>query len=1102
MGTTTVSPPLMERAEALIQEILQVNQAKIIEDGLPEGAFMAHRPNTLSESYQHGLAVAQILGSWQAEPALQLAGLLHSFVCKGLLSAERIATACDARTAFLCQKYWEILQQQSESRRKKSSAIRRVKLYIAAYCDPALAFLGLASLWDHFSLARQSEPGLQRVFAEEAQEVMIPLLDLLGVSALKTEVEEWLMRRVENQPDYEYLLKRLTQTTETRALAFRLVAEKLQPLLPDAQIACRLQTPAQIYNPRLPEKAHPEALQKLLVDLFVDTEEACYMALRWIHRLWQPVEYSLVDHIGVSEVNGDRYLLTTVILPLGNNHMKAHFNIRTHRIEQINRWGLIALQMEAQEAEAKHPQAELPRTWWRNRAADYQNISSAPLGALPETLYVFSPQGEIFRFFRGCTVVDYAYQVHSEVAHQCKRFKINGEAVGPATPLHHLDLVELEQDPQFPGPNRAWLQAARTYRARSHIERFLKRQTQDHTRGRDLLEHRLQQLVAHYRIDIPQHRLEQALDQAMRRLNFERQETLLAEIAAGRVSTDPILHPLFSEEIARQIENPEGARLLPHQLSLAQCCKPRPGDNIVGRTRYRKDALINLKIHRADCQHIINLPGAIHLQWRLQPKLNALVRLEVAALARPNLLYDALNVFQTDLSQITLHKVDAVARQGTAHINFTVEAQDQQVIDKLARTLETLPGHDITEVRQMRLLFSEREELAKPLTPAGFNPYRRQPVQNREMFFGRAEELARIYEMLQTGVGVIFVQGQKRVGKTSLLLHLKKYYLNRRMNIPVFVDFQLLSQLSSPAIHYEIASAIYHDLQTENQVTEPFDKLRTSLEPPLQELFEADPATQLADYLRNVQGYFGGCKLVLLIDEFSRTIDAYQQNRLDDMLFLQWRGIIQATIPEISYVMVVQQQTYNYLRQQSDQALLTPIWHLLELGETRVLKPLSETVAQQLIERPTYNHLDYTTEALQYAWRLTGGSPFLIQAFCYNLVRYMAHANRRRVEWADVNAVQAEFMHPQESLFAHLLDIVQSIAQAAPICNHLAKSLNKNQPAVSFVELTDALPHLPIDQLRSALRKLTDQHILIESGTDKWQFASLLFGQWLAINTA
>jgi GTP pyrophosphokinase len=1077
---------MMERIKSLIMEVIKANGEAAGADGLPTGAFMAHRPNSLTESYQHGLAVAKILADWQAEPALQMAGLLHSFVCKGVLPVEQIAEVSDERTAFLCQKYADILQQPQ--RHGKLSANRRVKLYIAAYCDPALAFLGVASLWDHFILARQSEPTLQRIFAEEAQEVLIPLLDLLGMAALQTEVEEWLMRRVQNQQDYQYLLKRLAQTEDSRAEAFKLVKAKLEPVLPAAQLAWKRQTPTQIYNPKFSEKAHPEALQQLRVDLLVETEEACYMALRWIHRLWQPVEYSLVDHIGMSEVNGDRYLLTAVVVPQGNSSIRVHFNIRTHEMEQINQWGLAALLMR------ERHRAELPQAWWSQREEGYQKICSAALGTLPETFYVFSPHGEIFCFYRGCTVVDYAFQVHSEVAHQCKRFKINGEVVGPAAPLHHLDLIELEQDPQFPGPNRAWLHAARTNRARSQIERFLKRQVHDHKQGRVVLERQLQQLVAHYRIDIPGHHLEQALHQAAQRLNFERLESLLAEIAAGRVSTSQILHPLFSEEVVRQIDLPREMRLPSHQLSLAQCCKPRPGDDIVGRAHYRAGIVTYLKIHRADCLQINQLQGAIELKWRLQPKLNAVARLEMAALAKPNLLYDALSVFQADAPQATtLHKVDAVVRHGTAYINFTVEAKDQQVIDRLNRGLETLAGHQVNEVRQMQLLFSEREELVKPLTPAGFNPYRRQPVRNREMFFGRAEELAQIYEMLQAGAGVIFIQGQKRMGKTSLLLYLKRYYLNRRLNIPVFIDFQMLGQLNPPAIYYEIARAVYNDLQVEPQMSD--------LGPPLQELFESNPTHQLMAYLRSVQSCLGGHKLVLLIDEFSRTIDAYQQNRLDETLFLQWRGLIQVTTPQISYVMVIQQQSYDYLRKHRNQATLAPIWHLLEMGETRLLRPLSAEVARQLIERPTYNHLEYSAEALQQVWRLTGGSPFLIQAFCYNLVRYMAHTERRRVEQADVQAVQVDFMHANESLFAHLVDVVQSSPLAMAICKQLAKSLSKTEAPISLAELEHALAHIPAERLQHALHRLSHQYILVEPEPEQWQFASLLFGRWLAANT-
>lgn len=1084
----TPQAPVVTRAQALAQQTVETYSSNTaIADCLPPDAFMAHRPKTLAESYQHGAAVAQTLAQWQAEPALQAAGLLHSFVCKGVLPAEQIVDTCNERTAFLCQTYWHILQQTPEQQRGKAHVIKRVKLFIAAYRDPALAFLSVASLRDHFVLARQSDPSLQRLFANEAREVMLPLLDMLGMWQLKTEVERWVMKRGQSRQDYQHLEKRLWQTEKTRVNAFEQVKQKLQPELPPtARLSYKPPTPAQIYRPHLPEKAHQEAFQKLTVDVLVGTEEACYTALRWIHRFWPPVEYSLVDHIGLSKLNGFRCLQTTVIVPLGSNHVRADFNIRTYEMEQINKWGLAALLMKERQ------NAELTGAWWRNREEGVKKISSAPLGGLPETLYVFSPQGQLFRFHRGCTVVDYAYQVHSELAHQCKRFKINGEGMSATTVLRHLDLVELERDPQFPGPNKAWLNAARTDRARSHIERFLKRQSQGHLQGQQMINRQLKELSEHYRIDIPEHRVEQALKQATRQRDFERTEHLLAEIAAGRVSTDPILHPLFAEEVVRQLELSNGARLLPHQMNLAQCCKPRPGDDIIGRAKYRDGQMVRLKIHRADCPRIAHLPGAIELQWRLQPQLNTVARLEVIALAEDNLLLDTLKLLHVDMPQITLHKVESISRNGIARLSFTVEARDQQLIDKIKQNLENLSGYKINQVRQMQLLFSEREELARPTTPA-YNPYRRHPVRDRDMFFGRTEELAAIYELLNLEAGVIFVQGQKRVGKTSLLLHLTKHYLNRRPTVPVFIDFQMLGSLTPPTLHYELAHAVYNSLQANTRIVE--------LEPPLKDLFEMDPTPQLIDYLKNAQSHLGVKKLVLLIDEFSRTIDAYRQNKIDDTLFQQWRGVIQATVPNVSYVMVVQQQTFNHLRRHQNRPDVIPIWHLLELGETLLLKPLSESDARQLIERPTYNHLEYTPQAIRYVWRLTGGRPFLIHAFCFNLVRHLAHQNRRQVGRQDVDTVQAEFMHPHESLFAHLIDVIKEIPHAVSICKQLTRQLRHADRPVALAEIHAALPQIPDTRLRNSLQKLTDQHILIEPEPDKWQFASLLFGRWLAVNT-
>lgn len=1080
---------VLKQAQMLAQSVVASYTNNSVVDCLPEGSFMAHRPNTVEESYCHGQGVANILAEWQADENLQAAGLLHSLVCRQALGVEAIEAMCNPQVAGICRDYCGILRLAPEQRwHGRPLVIKRIKLYIAAYRNLALAFLGAASLWDHFlTVQRASDSVMQRAFVDEARQVMIPLYEMLGMWHLKIKVQKWVALYNISQQDQERLQKRRLLTEETRQQAFELVKERLQPRLPEAKIEFISPSLAQIYNPDHPEKVHHEVLNRLTVNVCVESEPACYEALRWVNRFWQPVEYKLIDHVGASKLNGYRCLETTVIVPLGNNHVRAHVNIYTGAMAEINRWGLAGIELRQRQQE------ELPNAWWHNRAEGGRQISSAALGTLPDVLYVFSPQGQLFRFPRGSTVVDFAYHVHSDVAHQTRRFTLNGEHVGPATPLHHLDLVELERDPQSSGPTPAWLHAAHTGRARGHIERFLKKQHQGEIDGRAVIEAEMRVLSNHYRLDIPRRKIEQALKEFTRQHDLERTEQLLARIADGRVQVSTILHPLFSEEVARQIEAPAHIRLRARQYTLAQCCKPRPGDEIVGRARTIRSEIVRLKVHRADCSHIKDLPGAVPLKWRLQPRLDAVARLEVLARADNNLLPDALALLTPHSPEITLHKVYAIARNGAARLSLTVEAANQELIDALQRNLADLPQHTINEVRQMQLTFTEREELERPDQPGRFNPYRRQPVQSEDMFFGRTIELAETRQLLRTGAGVVFVQGQKRVGKTSLLWYLKNYYFNRQSKMPVFIDCQLLSHLHGPKFFYEIASNVYNDLQVDKH-------LNIQIEPPLQELFEQEPSRQLADYLLRVQGTLGYHQLILLIDEFSRTIDAFQQGRIDDGIFHQWRGIIHHTAPRISYVMVMQDQTYQNLASQPDRHALDPIWHLLELGHTVRLNPLGPKDARQLIEQPTSNHFSYTPEALSTVWRLTGGSPFLIHAFCFDLVRHMGLSGQRLVELSDVDAVQAGFMNLNEGIFAHLLDIVHTTPYGTDVCYQLANLLGNTDSAAPLTELNAHLRHLSAETVVKTLATLTDQHILDKPQAGQWQFASLLFGRWLATN--
>jgi hypothetical protein len=340
--------------------------------------------------------------------------------------------------------------------------------------------------------------------------------------------------------------------------------------------------------------------------------------------------------------------------------------------------------------------------------------------------------------------------------------------------------------------------------------------------------------------------------------------------------------------------------------------------------------------------------------------------------------------------------------------------------------------------------------------------------------------------------------GQKRVGKTSLLFHLKNHYLKDRGFVLVFVDFQLFGNVGANNIYFEVANAIYNELQSDPRIGD--------LGAPLPGVFAHQPPAQLINYLNSIQSRLGANRLVLLLDEFSRTTDAYLQGTLHRSFFDEWRGLIQATAPKISYITVFQQQSYQLLSLHAQQEANDPSWHLMELGERLILKSLSGQDVRRLIEWPMRNFLEYSPEILDHVTRLTGGNPFLIQTFCFKLASYMSRRDRRQVEPIDIEAVRAEFMQPTESVFAHFVDAIkgsghQVTYQLARLGRAMVQDQSgQEQCAVSWDALCLAMPNFSQDKLRRTLHSLVENDILWQPTPESWQFSSLLFEQWLELN--
>ena len=1040
-----------------------------------------------------GRATSALLDRWGARSDLLCAGLLHEALAQEVMTAAQVAAACGAHTAFLCETFARAAALPFRPQwRGHAHARCCVQVYAAAYAHPEAALLCVAHIWVAAGLTEYTQNPQSHSLAlprADARQALSSILDMLGAEELAAQLEA-PQGGGEAPPE--------------QARLFAALQADLAATLPYASLSVQ---PHRLPRPPEPARGWGAELtpdrQTLYVQVLVPNDTDCYLALHHLHRVYHPLDGTLVDTIGAARINGHRSLQTCAVATVDGHGIRLDARICTPQMAHVNAWGALAPYLrhaEGVEGALGDAGDLYAGVWWRRAAEGYNHITSAPPGALDhETVYVLSPLGQLFPFQRGSTVVDFAYQVHSDLAEQCRRFIVNGEAVEPATVLRHLDLVEMDIDARAPGPTLAWLNAAHTKRARSLIRRFLRRQNSGVGDGRQILDQRLRALEDHYGFHLPDHRVEESLARAARRLGLRTSEDLLGEIAAGRAAADRMLHPLFSEEVVRRLDLPRALRVRPHQVALAQCCKPRPGDDITARPRRRDGVLTKLTVHRSDCPRLA-LPAAhegeepFALRWRLQRTSKIVAQLEVTARDEDGLLGEALGQVYAFLPRITLLRTDAQARRGTARLRFSFEADARETVDEITDALRRLPGREVSAVRQLTLPPSEQEMLLADSALTS-NPYSRMPVHDPSMFFGRTAELEQINHWLRNNVACIWLRGQKRVGKTSLLLHLRHHFWAPHETIAAFVDFQLFNNLAEANLFYEIAAAVFTDLAADPRVAALGAPDRTS--------FEQDAPAQFVAYLRDLRRTLGTGRLVLLMDEFSRITDVYLDGRMGPDFFIQWRGVLQSASRFCSFVTVVQQKTFEQMFEHMQAHRNDPCWHVLELGETLLLKPLAPTDARRLVEWPLRNFLDYEPEVVERVLRLTGGSPFLIQSLCNKLVAHVGRADECTVRLPDVESVAEEFMQPAESIFAHLLDLSRGLGNV--LCAEIAVRAEEKPDGLTWDEVRAALPDASPATLRSTLDQLCAADVLActepEEGAATWRFNSLLYQHWLARNS-
>jgi RelA/SpoT family (p)ppGpp synthetase len=439
--------------------------------------------------------------------------------------------------------------------------------------------------------------------------------------------------------------------------------------------------------------------------VIVKDAPTCYLALGALHGLYKPVPGKFKDYIAIPKANGYQSLHTALIGPYG---VPVEVQIRTEQMHRLAEAG-VASHWMYKDDEASLSELQKKTHQWLQSLLEIQNQSRDPheflehvkVDLFPDEVYVFTPKGKILSLPRGATAVDFAYLVHTDIGNRCVAAKVNGELVPLRTELRNGDRVEIITA-SHAKPNPAWLQYVRTGKARANIRHFLKTMQYDESAalGERLLEQALKAQGASL-AEIDEASWERVVRETVGRTRRE----LLADIGLGKQLPAVVARRLLKRaEVAPEakgkaaqvvIRGTEGMA-----VQLASCCRPIPGDAIVGSMKKGQ----GLVVHSADCRQIErsrrNEPDQwIDVEWDPSGSRMYQAAIRVMVANRRGVLAKVASEIAEAGSNIDSISMDE-DRAVFTNMHFVLEVQNRQHLARVMRALRRLP--DVQKISRVR----------------------------------------------------------------------------------------------------------------------------------------------------------------------------------------------------------------------------------------------------------------------------------------------------------------------------------------------------------------------------------------------------------------
>ena len=659
----------------------------------------------------HPVGVACLIADLKLDVPSVVTGLLHDTVEDTLTTLEQIQAEFGDEIAALVDGVTKISQVNFTSREEKQAENFR-KMVLAMARDIRVILVKLADRTDNMRTLAPLSVERQRDIAQETLDIYAPIAHRLGVSWIKNELEDAALRHL--RPEVYYQLKRNVAKKKAERTRYinefsSVLAKKLNEAEIEAEVSGRPKHFYSIYGKMQRENLLYDQIYDLVgFRVIVDTLTECYGALGVVHANWKPVPGRFKDYIALPKNNMYQSLHTTVIGLYGE---RVEVQIRTHEMHRVAEFG-IAAHWKYKGGEAVGA-VEAQRFAWLRQLLEWQQNVSDPqefLGSVKEDLFsdevfVFTPKGDVLNFPEGASVIDFAYRIHSEVGHHCAGARVNGRLVPLRYRMRNGDTVEIVTTANQT-PSKDWLNHVQTSRAKARIRGWLRYQQRSRSLalGREVLE---RDLTRHH-LDFKRLQKEGKLREAAHALSVKDEETLIASVGYGKITTAQVLARLLpADELARRAGREEGTlRKLFRRMAgqgagvqvsgvedvlvrFGRCCDPLPGERILGFiTRGR-----GVTVHAIDCPRVLESDPQrrVDVVWESGANGSRPINLEVVCVDEPGMLAAITKSISGVGVNITRAQVQSTPdKQALNSFEIMVGTADQ--LNKVIRAIGKLRG--------------------------------------------------------------------------------------------------------------------------------------------------------------------------------------------------------------------------------------------------------------------------------------------------------------------------------------------------------------------------------------------------------------------------